>query len=76
VTPTSTLAVREELALVDLAVLDQAESDERPTSSLDRSLVAVLPGRAKVLVARVRPPFGGPRRKRSQELEKGSGRSR
>jgi hypothetical protein len=72
----STLAVREELALADLAMHDETQGDERPSSTLDRSLVAVLPGRAKVLVAGVRPPFGGPRRKRSQELEKGSGRSR
>jgi len=72
----SELAVRQELAPTDLAVFDQAKGDKRFPSSLDRSLVAVLAGDAKVLVARVCPPFSGPRRKRSQKLEERSRRSR
>ncbi|MDP9034048.1 MAG: IS66 family transposase [Myxococcota bacterium] len=69
-TEASALAVRKELAPADLAVLDHAACNECPP--LDRSLVAVLGCGTQVLVARVGPPLGEPRRIGGKTLQKAS----
>jgi hypothetical protein len=76
VTEARALAVREELTPADLAVLDQATGDEFPPGALYRALVAVLGRGAEVLVARVGPPLGEPRRVGGKTLQKASRRSR
>jgi hypothetical protein len=76
VTEASALAVGEELAPPDLAVLDQAAGDELPPRALDRALVAVLGRGAQVLVARVGPPLGEPRRIGGKTLQEASRRAR
>jgi hypothetical protein len=76
VTEASSLAVWQQLAPTDLAVLDQAAGNEFPPGALYRALVAVLGRGAEVLVARVGPPLGEPRRVGGKTLQKASRRSR